>query len=166
MRLVKTVQGIVAVALLAAAGANALAQDFKAKLVQSGVITVATSGSAPPFSMTDASGKLDGFDIDVMNEIGRRLGVKVEYVETPWDSMFAALQAKRFDLVANQVTWNAERAALYDLSDPYVETTGVVLAEPMPPGRSEGPRDHRAKQPSRQSQHGSAGQRRAACGSS
>ena len=91
------------------------------------VLRVGTEGVYTPFSYHDAKDQLTGFDIDVMNEIGRRLGVKIEYVETPWDSMFAALQAKRFDVVANEVTYNADRAALYDLSDPYVETTGVVV---------------------------------------
>lgn len=90
-------------------------------------LRVGTEGVYPPFSFHNADNQLTGFDIDVMNEIGKRLGVKVEYVETPWDAMFAALQAKRFDLVANQVTFNEERNALYDLSEPYVETTGVLV---------------------------------------
>lgn len=90
-------------------------------------LRVGTEGVYPPFSFHDADNRLTGFDIDVMDEIGKRLGVKIEYVETPWDAMFAALQAKRFDLVANQVTFNEERNGLYDLSDPYVETTGVLV---------------------------------------
>lgn len=90
------------------------------------VLRVGTEGVYAPFSYR-AKGKLTGFDIDVMNAIGKKLGVKVKYVETPWDSMFGALAADRFDLVANQVTYNDERAALYDLSKPYVETTGVLV---------------------------------------
>jgi His/Glu/Gln/Arg/opine family amino acid ABC transporter permease subunit len=91
------------------------------------VLRVGTEGVYPPFSYHDAGGKLTGFDIDVMNAVAVKLGVQVEYVETPWDSMFAALQSKRFDVVANQVTYNDDRKALYDLSDPYVETTGVLV---------------------------------------
>lgn len=45
----------------------------------------------------------------------------------PFDSIFAALEAGRFDLVANQVTITPERQALYDLSDPYTVGTGVVV---------------------------------------
>lgn len=93
------------------------------------VLRVGTEGVYAPFSYHDAKGNLTGFDIDVMNAIGKRLGVQVQYVETPWDSMFAALQAGRFDLVANEVTFNAKRQALYDLSDPYVTTTGVVVVK-------------------------------------
>ena len=91
-------------------------------------IKVGTEGVYPPFSYHGGTGNgLTGFDIDVMNAIGKHLGVKVEYVETPFDSMFAALEAGRFDVVANQITFNEERNARYDLSDPYVETTGVLV---------------------------------------
>jgi His/Glu/Gln/Arg/opine family amino acid ABC transporter permease subunit len=91
-------------------------------------IKVGTEGVYPPFSYHGGTGNgLTGFDIDVMNAIGKHLGVKVEYVETPFDSMFAALEAGRFDVVANQITFNEERDARYDLSDPYVETTGVLV---------------------------------------
>jgi His/Glu/Gln/Arg/opine family amino acid ABC transporter permease subunit len=91
------------------------------------VLKVGTEGVYPPFSYHDSSNALTGFDIEVMDAIATKLGVQVEYVETPWDSMFAALQADRFDVVANQVTFNDERDSLYDLSDPYVETTGVLV---------------------------------------
>ena len=90
-------------------------------------LRVGTEGVYSPFSYHDASGKLTGFDIEVMDAVAAKLGVEVEYVETPWDAMFAALEAKRFDVVANQVTYNDERNALYDLSKPYVETTGVLV---------------------------------------
>ena len=91
-------------------------------------IKVGTEGVYPPFSYHGGTGNgQTGFDIDVMNAIGKHLGVKVEYVETPFDSMFAALEAGRFDVVANQITFNEERNARYDLSDPYVETTGVLV---------------------------------------
>jgi ABC-type amino acid transport substrate-binding protein len=50
------------------------------------------------------AGQLAGYDVDVANAVGERLGKKVEFVQTPWDSIFAALEANRFDVVANEVT--------------------------------------------------------------
>ena len=105
-----------------AAGPEARSSDLPPTL------KVGTEGVYPPFSYHGGTGNgLTGYDIDVMNAIGKHLGVKVEYVETPFDSMFAALEAGRFDVVANQITFNEERNARYDLSDPYVETTGVLV---------------------------------------
>ncbi len=90
-------------------------------------LRVGTEGVYTPFSYHDANGKLTGFDVELMDAVAKKLGVQVQYVETPWDSMFAALGAHRFDIVANQVTKTPERAQLYTLSDPYIETTGVLV---------------------------------------
>jgi His/Glu/Gln/Arg/opine family amino acid ABC transporter permease subunit len=93
-----------------------------------GVLRIGTEGVYSPFSYHDpATGQLVGYDVDVAKAVGDKLGVKVEFVETPWDSMFAALEANRFDVVANQVTINPERQAKYDLSQPYTVGEGVIV---------------------------------------
>ncbi|WP_436974454.1 transporter substrate-binding domain-containing protein [Nocardia asteroides] len=50
-------------------------------------------------------------------------------MQTPWDSIFAGLESQRFDLVADQVTVNPERAAKYALSQPYTVSEGVVVTK-------------------------------------
>jgi His/Glu/Gln/Arg/opine family amino acid ABC transporter permease subunit len=93
-----------------------------------GVLRVGTEGTYAPFSFQDpTTGQLAGYDVDVANAVGQKLGKKVEFVQTPWDSIFAALEANRFDVVANEVTINPERASKYDLSDPYSVGEGVVI---------------------------------------
>jgi His/Glu/Gln/Arg/opine family amino acid ABC transporter permease subunit len=93
-----------------------------------GVLRVGTEGVYAPFSYHDpATGELVGYDVDVAKAIGEKLGVRVEFVETPWDSIFAALEANRFDIVANEVTINPERQAKYDLSQPYSVGEGVIV---------------------------------------
>ena len=94
----------------------------------SGVLRVGTEGVYAPFSYHDpATGALTGYDVDVARAVGEKLGVNVEFVETPWDSIFAALEANRFDVVANQVTITAERQQKYDLSEPYSIGEGVIV---------------------------------------
>ncbi|PEG39190.1 ABC transporter substrate-binding protein [Mycolicibacterium agri] len=94
----------------------------------SGVLRVGTEGVYAPFSYHDATtGELVGYDIDVAKAVADKLGVRVEFVETPWDSIFAALEANRFDVVANQVTITDERKAKYDLSEPYSVGEGVIV---------------------------------------
>ncbi|WP_409370797.1 ABC transporter permease subunit [Mycolicibacterium sediminis] len=95
---------------------------------EAGVLRVGTEGVYAPFSYHDpATGELVGYDVDVARAIGDKLGVPVEFVETPWDSIFAALEANRFDIVANEVTINPERQAKYDLSQPYSVGEGVIV---------------------------------------
>jgi cystine transport system permease protein len=93
-----------------------------------GVLRVGTEGTYAPFSFQDpATGQLAGYDVDVANAVGQRLGKKVEFVQTPWDSIFAALEANRFDVVANEVTITPERQGKYDLSEPYSVGEGVII---------------------------------------
>src|ERR1700742_3846440 len=93
-----------------------------------GVLRVGTEGVYSPFSYHDpATGQLVGYDVDVARAVADKLGVKGEFVETPWDPIFPALEANRFDVVANEVTINAERKEKYDLSEPYSVGEGVIV---------------------------------------
>ncbi|ADG77426.1 Polar amino acid ABC transporter, inner membrane subunit OS=Tsukamurella paurometabola (strain ATCC 8368 / DSM / CCUG 35730 / CIP 100753 / JCM 10117 / KCTC 9821 / NBRC 16120 / NCIMB 702349 / NCTC 13040) OX=521096 GN=Tpau_0790 PE=3 SV=1 [Tsukamurella paurometabola] len=92
-----------------------------------GVLRVGTEGVYQVYSYHDSADRLTGYDVEMITAIAQKIGWRVEFVETPWDSMMAALEANRFDLVANQVTFSAERAAKYELSDPYLQTGGSVL---------------------------------------
>lgn len=119
-------------ALLSAPSASAAAPGDASASTVPDPLRVGTEGVYAPFSIKQGD-DFTGFDVEVMKAVGERLGVEVEFVATPWDSMFAALAAGRFDVVANQVNVNPEREKLYDLSDPYVDTAGVlVVAEDNP----------------------------------
>jgi cystine transport system permease protein len=124
-------RALLAVALLAvvlaAAACGTNHSDQADRIESAGVLRVGTEGVYAPFSYHDQNDQLVGYDVDVARAVGEKLGVPVEFVETPWDSMFAALEANRFDIVANQVTINDERKALYDLSDPYAIGQGVIV---------------------------------------
>lgn len=98
-----------------------------ATVKQAGVLKVGTEGTYAPFSFHDPkTNELVGYDVEVIKAVADKLGVKVEYVETPWDAIFAGLTSKRFDVVANQVTRNTEREGLYGLSTTYTYSEGVI----------------------------------------
>lgn len=94
----------------------------------SDTLKVGTEGTYSPFSYKE-NGELTGYDIEVIKAVGDKIGRKVEFVTTTWDSIFAGLEAKRFDLVANQVTVNPERTQKYSLSDPYTTSEGVIVTK-------------------------------------
>lgn len=97
------------------------------KVKQEGVLNIGTEGTYAPFSFHDASGKLTGYDVEVAEEVAKRLGVKANFMETQWDAMFAGLDAKRFDMIANQVGIQADRQEKYDFSEPYTKTNAVLI---------------------------------------
>jgi cystine transport system substrate-binding protein len=106
----------------AKAPANLLEQVKK-----DGVIKIGTEGTYAPFTFHDKDGKLTGFDVEIAEEVAKRLGVKPEFVETKWDGMFAGLDAKRFDMIANQVGIRADRQEKYDFSDAYIVSKAVLV---------------------------------------
>lgn len=101
-----------------------------AELQKSGVLKVGTEGTYSPFTFHDpATNELTGYDVEVITAVAGKLGVKAEFSETKWDAIFAGLEAKRYDLVANEVSINPEREAKYDLSDPYSVSYPVVIVK-------------------------------------
>ena len=60
-----------------------------------------------------------GYDVEVSRAIAEKLGVEPEYVESDWDSLFAGLDAGRFDIVCNGVEVTDERSKTYDFTTPY-----------------------------------------------
>ena len=72
-------------------------------------LKVGTEGTYAPFTFHNKQDKLTGYDIDVIKAVAKEKGYKLKFNETSWDSMFAGLDAKRFDVIANQVGVNKDR---------------------------------------------------------
>ena len=106
----------------ASAGASSAADsaaDQLAAIQASGKLIVALEGAWQPWSYHDESDTLVGYDVEVSRAIAEKLGVEPEYVESDWDSLFAGLDAGRFDMVCNGVEITDERALTYDFTTPY-----------------------------------------------
>ena len=95
------------------------AADQLAAIQASGKLIVALEGAWQPWSYHDESDTLVGYDVEVSRAIAEKLGVEPEYVESDWDSLFAGLDAGRFDMVCNGVEVTDERALTYDFTTPY-----------------------------------------------
>ena len=109
-----------------AAGADTSLSDVKS----AGVLKVGTEGTYKPFTFhANGSGELTGYDVEIINAVAAKLGVKPAFQETQFDAIFAGLDAKRFDVVANQVSITDERKAKYDFSTPYTVSTGVIVTK-------------------------------------
>ena len=86
------------------------AGDQLSNIQSSGKLIVALEGAWQPWSFHDESDTLVGYDVEVSRAIAEKLGVEPEYVESDWDSLFAGLDAGRYDLVCNGVEVTEERA--------------------------------------------------------
>lgn len=113
--------------LLALAMATGMMACGGSKESDEKVLRVGMEGTYAPYTYHDEDGNLVGYEVDVANAIADKIGYKVEFVETEWDSMFEALDAGNFDVVMNQVTVTDERKEKYDFSTPYIYTKPVLI---------------------------------------
>ena len=103
----------------ASSAASTGAADQLAAIQTNGKLVVALEGAWQPWSYHDSSDTLVGYDVEVSRAIAEKLGVEPEYVESDWDSLFAGLDAGRFDIVCNGVEVTDERAKTYNFTTPY-----------------------------------------------
>lgn len=92
-----------------------------------GVLLVGTEATYPPFEMTDASGMIVGFDIDLLNAIAVDQGLVLEFRDMDFDSLIPALQARNIDIAASGMSITPARLKQIAFSDPYIEA-GLVVA--------------------------------------
>ena len=85
----------------------------------SNVIRVATPGMHPLFSRANSEGKLEGYDIDVWEEIGRRLNKKIEWTQIAMEGAFGSLESGKADTVTQQISITPLRLEKYYFSEPY-----------------------------------------------
>ena len=97
-------------------GTNAPATQNSLEAVKAnGKLRIGTEGTYAPFTYHDTAGKLTGFDVEIAEGISKRLGVEAEFIETQWDGLFAGMDAKRFDVIFNQVSINEDRKVKYEI---------------------------------------------------
>lgn len=94
-----------------------------------GTLLVGLEGTYPPFNFQGDDGKLTGFEVEFAEDLARHMGVKAVLKPTKWDGMLASLDAKRIDVVINQVTISDERKKKYDFSTPYTVSGIQVLVK-------------------------------------
>jgi polar amino acid transport system substrate-binding protein len=82
---------------------------------------------AAPMSMTNTSGVLEGYSIDVLKAVEKELGSKIEVMPMQFSGVFPALQAGNIDFVGPQVTATAARAETMLFSEGIIEVDAVFL---------------------------------------
>lgn len=84
------------------------------RVKKSGKLVFAADTAYPPMEFVESSGKIVGFDVDLMAEIGRRLGIQTEVISYNWDGLLGGLQAKRFDGIISTMNITPERLQVVD----------------------------------------------------
>lgn len=108
---------------------HAFAGEALDRIKSEGVFKIGTEGTYAPFTYHDKEGKLVGFDVEIGQEIAKRLGVEAKFLEGKWDGLIAGLDANRYDAVINQVGITPERQKKYIFSEPYIVSKAVLIVK-------------------------------------
>lgn len=115
-----------AVALTGMTGA-ALAGETLDRVMEKKAMVVATNSAWPPQASIDENGNLVGYDIDVANEIGKRLGVAVSFETPDWAIMTGGHWQGRYDIGVASVTPTKPRAQVIDFVSIYYYSPYVYV---------------------------------------
>ena len=94
-----------------------------------GTLTVGSDATYPPFeSINEKTGKIEGFDVDILNAIGQKEGFTLDFHNALFDTIFTALSYGQYDVVASASTITAERQKTVNFSNPYFIAGQVIVA--------------------------------------
>jgi len=120
----KFVKSVVAGLSLAAASAiadPALAKEWK-------TVVIGMEGAYEPWNLTDSSGKIVGFEVDLANDLCKRVGVECKIIAQDWDGMIPGLKAGKFDVIMDGMSITDERKKEIDFSKPYAAPPAAFMA--------------------------------------
>jgi polar amino acid transport system substrate-binding protein len=119
---------VAATAILASflVAAGARAEDMLAKVKKAGELVVGTELQFAPFDFLD-NGQQKGVNSEIFQEIGKDLGVKVRFIDLPWESVLPGLEAQKFDIVAGPATITKQRMERYRFTLPIADATVALL---------------------------------------
>ncbi len=110
--------------------AIAAAAMLSATAVSAETLKVGTECTYHPFNYRTDDGKLTGYDVDVANEVGTRIGAEIEFVCQEWKGMIPALLAGKFDLIVASMSITEKRLEQIDFSAPYRVSIGQFVGKP------------------------------------
>ncbi|MHC4490683.1 MAG: transporter substrate-binding domain-containing protein, partial [Planctomycetota bacterium] len=106
-------------ALLVAAGCRRDDRSTLDIVVERGELIVGTEPEFPPFESIDEHGDYVGFDMDMVRELAKDLGVKLRLEPMAFDSLPTALATGKIDVIVSGMTATEERAQSRAFTEPY-----------------------------------------------
>jgi cyclohexadienyl dehydratase len=124
----KTIVAALSLVLLALpAAAQTAPPDRLERVLSNKVLRVGTTMDTPVFSMKNASGQLEGFDMDALATLSNALGVQIEYVKMTFGTMLPDLAADKFDMAMSGMGRTMDRARVATFSKPYMRYGKLLM---------------------------------------
>ena len=82
-------------------------------------VRIATEGAYPPYNLVNDKGELDGFEIELGNELCKRAALECTWVSNDWDSIIPNLVSSNYDAIMAGMNISEERKKAIQFSEPY-----------------------------------------------
>jgi len=100
------------------------------KIKSAGVIVVGTAPFYAPFESTNTKTKqIEGFDVDMMNAIAAKLGVKAEFKPAEWQALLGGLEKGDYDVIVSAMSKKEAAGNNVDFSEVYYELPDVIIVK-------------------------------------
>jgi polar amino acid transport system substrate-binding protein len=124
----KTILTITSIFLVIAAFNSCIARNQHGLTITEGVLAAGVEVGYPPMEYYDVDGvTLLGFNIELINALAEKLGLKVNYIDTAWEGILAGLDAGRYDIAVN-ITIIPERQERFNFTKPYIDSSMTIVA--------------------------------------
>lgn len=138
MKFIHRVSMLAISAAIALSGSSAFAGEDLDRVMENGVLKVATDANWAPQSFINDNNEMDGFDVAVAREIATRLGVKVEFVTPSWDVITAGNWSGRWDMSVGSMTPTVARAEVLSFPEVYYYTPASIAVHADSPYQNVG----------------------------
>lgn len=136
-KIVRGVTGIVVAGAVIAGGVWAFSQGektskttgYKADVIKQDTLTIGLEGTYSPFSYKDKSGQLTGFEVELAQAVAKEMDLKPVFVETKFESLIAGLDAKKYDVVFNNMGTTPEREKHYLFANNYLYSPAILIVK-------------------------------------
>ena len=107
-----------------------------------GVLSIGMEMTYPPMEYYAEDGKTPlGFDVEMGKAIAEKMGLKVNFIDTGWDGIFAGVNSNKYDCIISAVTINPARLAAHNFSKAYVSNTLAMVLPKGSPVTARSPED-------------------------
>jgi polar amino acid transport system substrate-binding protein len=118
--------GSAAASLLGLSSVRSVRADTLDEVRKRGTWVIGTEAAYVPYEFFK-DGAIVGYDPDIADRMGTKIGVKAQFIDTAWSGIIPALYAKKFDCIISAMTITRERADKVLFSMPYADASNVIL---------------------------------------
>jgi polar amino acid transport system substrate-binding protein len=120
---------VLAILVIAAVFMTGCRRDSGGLTIKNGVLMVGMEIGYPPMEYYGPDGRTPmGLDVDMGKAIAEKMGLKVEFVDTAWDGIFAGVETRRYDCIMSSVTITPERQIAHNFTRPYIGNSIAIVS--------------------------------------